>query len=500
MALVEVELKTHRFLGGIGSWGDISVRNHPTVHFVYNILDPKIWIGNATKAIDPEFTIFLRYKLEDIPNLPSGATFTRGKFKITSSNTPVTDGPLGYVRIGHLEHDGRWNDGFNNSGWDTPHYPAGQSYNYPFPTLPQSDAVIAGRLVDDQFMGQWDYDINWAIGETKIIGDAPYSPEYDLDYWSNTPVADAINADRITYGSAVKYIAFTMDGYQLPVGAIESVPIAARDFAGTTFEGVVLFLEYDENPPIITNTPLTDGGVSVPYSAAMTATDPTNQDVTFAFLQQPAGSIGFSNGLFFWNPTVGQVGANIIEVEATDEDGFTDTLLWVVTVVETPPIITNVPPTDGEVGTLYSEQMTATDPSDQDVTFAFLQNPAGATMVDGLISWTPTAGQVGPNTFEVEAEDEDGYTDTLLWVVTVTSPASALSGDVQAITILEGEVEAMTVLNASSIQATPVLDSESIAIPTVLEGSVEATPVLGATEITSTPILEATRIEIVPLE
>ena len=404
MALVEVELKTHFTIPTTSGWGDIHVRNHATTHFAYDEFAPILKIGIDVKAVAPSWTIFLRYSLEDIPGgLPSGATFTRGYFKVTSAGTPDADAVFGFNRVGHLEHDGAWNNTGNNAGWATPYYPAGDSTNFPFPTLPLSDALIPGVLVDDAWMGYWPYANTWTDGQIRTFGDAAYSPQYPLNFIRADAVAHAINDDRANYGSDVKYVAFVMDGWQLPVSILENVKIRSRDYDGATHEGVVLFLEYDENPPTITNTPPTAGAVAAPYS----------------------------------------------------------------------------------------EQMTATDPTGQTVTFAFLQNPAGATMVSGLIAWTPTIGQVGNNTFEVEATDEDGFTDTLLWVVTIPSVPAVLAGTLGAVPVLDATgFAAEVVLDATELDATPVIDATRL----------DAEVVLDATELTATPVLDMTRLEAEPVE
>jgi uncharacterized repeat protein (TIGR01451 family) len=87
------------------------------------------------------------------------------------------------------------------------------------------------------------------------------------------------------------------------------------------------------------------------------------------------------------------------------------------------PSITSTPVTETYIGEPYSYEVNAT--GSPPPTYTLSITPTGMTISEtaGLISWTPTAGQVGPNAVEVEARNSEG-TDTQAFTITVTAPTT----------------------------------------------------------------------------
>jgi len=85
------------------------------------------------------------------------------------------------------------------------------------------------------------------------------------------------------------------------------------------------------------------------------------------------------------------------------------------------PVFTSAPGVAASQGVLYSYQVTATDPAGGTVTFSLTTSPAGATLVGGLLSWTPAAAQSRvANSFRVTATTSSGGAATQSWTVTPT--------------------------------------------------------------------------------
>ena len=99
------------------------------------------------------------------------------------------------------------------------------------------------------------------------------------------------------------------------------------------------------------------------------------------------------------------------------------------------PVITSVPVTSATQDVLYTYDVEATDPDVGDVlTFSLDASPVGMTIdaVSGLIQWTPTSSQVGPNNaVTVRVQDLDGLSDTQAFAIDV-APAAPPSGEVDA--------------------------------------------------------------------
>lgn len=91
-------------------------------------------------------------------------------------------------------------------------------------------------------------------------------------------------------------------------------------------------------------------GRTANYVYDVDATDPDGDAVTYSLALAPEGmKINASNGAITWNPTVDQIGENVVTVIATDEHGATDTQTFSVMVYADPnnhdPIIISEPTT-----------------------------------------------------------------------------------------------------------------------------------------------------------
>jgi len=120
--------------------------------------------------------------------------------------------------------------------------------------------------------------------------------------------------------------------------------------------------------------------------------------------------------LITWTPTIDDVGTRWIKVTVRDEpDGEPSyqqyTLTASVVGNNTPPQIVSTPELSAtiEVEYTYDVQISDPDPADSH-TFELLQKPAGASIDEdtGLITWTPTAAQLGVRFFEVQVTDSGG--------------------------------------------------------------------------------------------
>ena len=109
-----------------------------------------------------------------------------------------------------------------------------------------------------------------------------------------------------------------------------------------------------------------------------------------------------TSGLIQWTPTPGDLGNRTVRVRATDPDGlFAEQTyrILVVAAANQPPTITSTPSTDGTAGVPYSYDVDATDPDGDVPTYSLDLAPAGMTIdpVSGIVQWTPTGTQLGPN-------------------------------------------------------------------------------------------------------
>jgi len=84
------------------------------------------------------------------------------------------------------------------------------------------------------------------------------------------------------------------------------------------------------------------------------------------------------------------------------------------------PVIESTPVTTAKEGAVYTYDVEATDPNEDTLTYSLTTYPTGMTInsTTGVITWTPTEGQVGENEVVVEVSDESKST-TQSFTVTV---------------------------------------------------------------------------------
>jgi hypothetical protein len=120
-------------------------------------------------------------------------------------------------------------------------------------------------------------------------------------------------------------------------------------------------------------------------------------------------------GNLTWSPTFADGGEHDVTLRADDGQGGTALQRFSVRVVapaggNLPPRITSTPPLQAEVGQAYSYQVAAVDSEGDGIAYSLAYGPPGAAIdpLSGLLSWTPAAGQAGPQLLGVQATDGVG--------------------------------------------------------------------------------------------
>nr|MBP9902674.1 putative Ig domain-containing protein [Verrucomicrobiota bacterium] len=178
--------------------------------------------------------------------------------------------------------------------------------------------------------------------------------------------------------------------------------------------------------PVITSRPSFQGMSNVLYTYAVQATDEDGDLLKYSLAQFPVGmAINTNTGLIQWTPTT--PGSYFVQVNVFDARGAGVFQNWSVTIVpfqNLPPQFTSAPVQTASPGTNYSYDADATDPNNDSITYALTQKPAGMSInaASGLISWNPTAGQLGGNPVSVTATDSRGAASTQAFNVVVFTP------------------------------------------------------------------------------
>jgi len=182
-------------------------------------------------------------------------------------------------------------------------------------------------------------------------------------------------------------------------------------------------------PPVITGTPPTTATVGTLYSFQPAARDPAGLKMTFQIWHKPSwAAFDTTTGRLYGTPAAGNVGTyNWVQIEVLDGvyqswlPAYTLTVSQAPKATSAPPVITGAPPTTATVGTLYSFQPAARDPSGLKMTFQIWHKPSWASFdaTTGRLYGTPTASNIGTYNW-VQIEVLDGVYQSWLPAYTLT--------------------------------------------------------------------------------
>lgn len=170
-------------------------------------------------------------------------------------------------------------------------------------------------------------------------------------------------------------------------------------------------------PPQIISQPVTEASANEPYSYTVIAEG--TPPITFSLLASPTGmSIDATTGLLMWTPTIDQVGDHPVSIRASNAAGEAIQSFTAAVTASAPQIISEPVRECLVVGIEWTYQPKArgTPP----ITWSLVIAPEGAMInpETGLITWTPTAEDLGGHEFVIRAANEMGE-DTLVISVCV---------------------------------------------------------------------------------
>jgi len=227
---------------------------------------------------------------------------------------------------------------------------------------------------------------------------------------------------------------FSFPGVSLNLGA-NTFTVLSTDIAGNTStvsRTITRIAPTANKAPIITSTPDTEVYYNKPYSYKVTATDPENDPLSYSLVSPATGPMaGMSinnQGLLSWTPSY--PGNYSVTLRVSDDKGNHSDQTYTLKVTyadNRPPIFTSVPVVTATYSQPYTYQATALDPdyyySDyyNNLTYSLVSRPEGMSIQpnSGLISWTPTGYQAGPQAVTIKATDYYGAAATQSFNVAV---------------------------------------------------------------------------------
>lgn len=139
------------------------------------------------------------------------------------------------------------------------------------------------------------------------------------------------------------------------------------------------------------------------------------QNVQFTYQSPNIQEAEVRGQSFYWEPSSDDVGSHSVTIIASAQNGKTTTTSFDIHVrsYNAPPRFTPIRSISIPVGEDFSFPLNAVDPDGINknlIRFLGVNLPKGATINEstGMVRWTPTARQVGENTFRVIATDQYG--------------------------------------------------------------------------------------------
>jgi RHS repeat-associated protein len=195
---------------------------------------------------------------------------------------------------------------------------------------------------------------------------------------------------------------------------------------GVALQSFVITVSMANSTPVITSRPKGPAVVGLPYEYRVTAQDADGDPIVFSLGEHPTGmTIDAASGVVSWTPAANQVGSPHVEVTASDNRGAATTqsfdLPTVATATNRTPNITSTPRGSIRLGSQYLYAVVADDPDGDPLVYSLPLSPTGMTIDPrtGLVTWTPTASQMGANAVEVKVDDGRGAAVIQSFTVTV---------------------------------------------------------------------------------
>ncbi|MGF2736979.1 Ig-like domain-containing protein, partial [Marinobacter sp. DUT-1] len=189
----------------------------------------------------------------------------------------------------------------------------------------------------------------------------------------------------------------------------------ARGAASTQTFGIAVNAPAESNQaPEIRSTPVSPAFVGEEYQYDVIARDADGDALAYSLEAAPSGMTLNSTGQLRWIPTSDQVAAHSVRIRVSDGKAYS-TQSFTLDAVEVSensyPEITSRPSTQAVAGEIYQYQLVATDADGDELTYGAMVQPDGMQVdASGLVTWTPSEGQLGIHDISYFADDGKGRT------------------------------------------------------------------------------------------
>lgn len=180
--------------------------------------------------------------------------------------------------------------------------------------------------------------------------------------------------------------------------------------------------------PAIVSTPPSVAAVGTLFRYNAVVRNPDGTALTFDLPAHPDGmTVDPSTGVVVWNPTATEIGSQTIVLRVQDGQGryALQPFQVNVTAANHAPVIVSTPPSQAVVNIAWQYLARAQDAENAPITFGLLSGPMGMVVnpSTGVVSWTPGAADLGPQSVTLTASDPAGSESLQTFTVNVVASA-----------------------------------------------------------------------------
>jgi hypothetical protein len=262
-----------------------------------------------------------------------------------------------------------------------------------------------------------------------VITSVPEETAYEKSLYEYKIEATDPNNDPLTYallqhpqGMAMSNAIITWTPEKKDAGLHNITILVSDGILNATQEYVLEVIEIN-NAPVITSMPKTDATEGRPYTYVVESYDEDGDELSFSLALYPPG-MTISGSVIRWTPIqtgLYNVTVTVSDYELTAEQSFRIT---VNEFINSPPVITSLPPAAVLQDELYFYQVEAYDPDDHALFFEIIKGPFEINGT-GAIRWTPGNYDVGYHEVKIKVSDEAGgfaLQEYVLEVINVNDP------------------------------------------------------------------------------
>ncbi|WP_171040821.1 Ig-like domain-containing protein [Marinobacter alexandrii] len=327
------------------------------------------------------------------------------------------------------------------------------------------DTAIVEIQVDDGRGGQARQKLNLPVNESAnhppLITSTPELQALAETPYRYTVIASDQDGDDFSFTLNQAPNGMTLAGNQISwtpatvqAGRVHEVVVRvtdARGAASTQSYGIGVNAPAASNAvPEISSLPTSPAFTGQTYGYDVIARDADGDSLSYALETGPAGMTLSGEGVLRWTPDANQIGAHDVRIRVSDGKSYV-TQSYILDAVDGStnnyPEITSRPTFQAVVGEVYQYQLVATDADGDALTYGALTLPDGMSVdSSGLVTWTPTQGQIGLHDVAYFADDGKGRTlqstsirvqeePAPLTVHVLVSPDSVQAGDTVTIDV-----------------------------------------------------------------